>query len=53
MVESRHIEIIIKTDEINPLKRMFRGFFTLLKTENRWLSNVLWGYRIEHSLKMG
>ena len=52
MVESRHIEYIINVDEINPSKRMFR-FFTLLKTENRWLSNVLWGYRIEHSLKMG
>ena len=44
MVESRHIECIINIDEINSFQTNV-PFFTFLKTENCWLSNVSWGYR--------
>ena len=44
MVESRHIECIINIDEINSFQTNV-PFFTSLKTENRWLSDVCWGYR--------
>ena len=44
MVESRHIECIINIDEINSFQANL-PFFTFLKTENHWLSNVSWGYR--------
>ena len=44
MVEWRHIECIINIDEINSFQTNV-PFFTFLKTENRWLSNVSWGYR--------
>ena len=44
MVESRPIESIINIDEINSFQTNV-PFFTFLKTENRWLSNVSWGYR--------
>ena len=44
MVESRHIECTINTDEINSFQAKV-PFFTFLKIENRWLSNVSLGYR--------